>query len=159
VHRLHLRQAAEADAEAIRSARLREKAEAKAAAEATARFDAERSNEALSQERAEAELRATSTVQARIAAEEGLTRKTLEAQDAASHSAEVRDLRMEYERKLAALRRPARRRLAIAIAVAGLLAIGAWLAPRFQQPSSGPQVAQQISGGPLRLKLEYRLSK
>jgi hypothetical protein len=43
------------------------------------------------------------------------------------------------------------------VAVAVLLAIGAWLAPRFQAPS-GPQVAQKISGESLGLKLDYQLS-
>jgi ferric-dicitrate binding protein FerR (iron transport regulator) len=93
----------------------------------------------------------------RIAAEQTLASRAGSAGDASQRSAEAHDVRMEYERRLAALRRPARRRLVIAIAVAAVLAIGAWLAPRFQQPASGPQVAQQISGEPLRLKLDKSL--
>jgi hypothetical protein len=42
------------------------------------------------------------------------------------------------------------------VAVAVLLAIGAWLAPRFQS-LPGPQVAQRISGDSLLLKLDYGL--
>jgi len=42
------------------------------------------------------------------------------------------------------------------VAVAVLLAIGAWLAPRFQQ-ATGPRVADRVSGAPLQLKLDYGL--
>jgi hypothetical protein len=138
-------------------ARLREKSEAKATAQAADRQKAERSSETLAHERAEAELRATATLQARIAAEEALASGTLEAKAAAQRLVDAHELRAQQERKLAALRPKARKRLAAAVAVAVVLGIAAWLAPRFERQAA-PRLAQSATAGPLGLKLDYRLN-
>jgi hypothetical protein len=72
---------------------------------------------------------------------------------AAHRGVEAHDQRAALERQLAALRRPARRRLAVALAVAGALALTALLVPQFSRP---PPSAERL-GEPLKLKLEYRL--
>ena len=113
-------------------------------------------SEAAAGRRTQAESAAAEALRARVELEGELDARRGGAADAAQGSEQAQALRQAYERKLAELRRPARRRLAVAVGVAALLAIGAWLAPRFQQ-ATGPQVAERVSGMPLQLKLDYGL--
>ena len=121
----------------------------------------ERRSETLAAERVEAESRATATLQSRIALEEALTRKALEAAHAARRAAESKHERAESEEELKLARRTralaerAPRRIVPALLASAFFAaaaIGAlaW----FQSPEPAVAAAQE----PLKLRLETRLS-
>jgi hypothetical protein len=123
-------------------------------------MQAEEKSELLAAERAEAESRATATVQARMAAEEALARKARDAAEAAQRAAEARRARVEEERALkTAVRARLRAHLArspwpgmtaAAVAVA-LLAVATFvLWPDGKEKS--PVIAE-----PLKLRLELDL--
>jgi ferric-dicitrate binding protein FerR (iron transport regulator) len=105
--------------------------------------------------RAIAETSAAEVLRAHVAAQAAFAESKAAATQAGHLAVEAHDQRAALERQLAALRRPARRRLAVALSVAGVLAVAALLLPRFSKP---PVVPDEV-GEPLKLKLEYRLTR
>jgi hypothetical protein len=126
---------------------------------------AEQKSEALAAERAEAESRATATVQARIALEEALARKAQEAAEAARRAAEAKRGRVAEEQNLklaTQARKQAERqhsgaRLAwSALAVAAVVVLaGIGAAVTYLSPSGKTPTLEE----PLKLRLETRLSQ
>ena len=107
-------------------------------------------------ERAEAEARATTTLQARIAAEEALAAKTVEAAAAAKLAVEAKQTRVAHEQELKRARAgaPARRWTW----VAAFVAAGALIGFLWYEKPLPPQPAAS-SGEPLKLKLERELRR
>ena len=121
------------------------------------RLDAEREAETLALERAEAETRATATLQARIAAEEALQAKTLETAAAAKLEGEARERRVSHEQQLKRIRAGdgwhAWRWIA-ALVAAGAFVTFLWYDKPAQRQAA---VQQEVAGEPLRLKLDRQL--
>jgi hypothetical protein len=104
---------------------------------------------------AEAETRATVTLQARIAAEEALAAKAAEAAAAAQTAVEAKQVRLAHEQELKRMRVGSGRRAwpwVAALLVAGVLVGFLW----YDKPIR-TRPAAAVSGEPLKLKLAREL--
>jgi hypothetical protein len=93
------------------------------------------------------------TLQARIAAEEALAAKSLEAAAAAQFAAGAKETRVAYEQELKRVRGVSSLRwpLVAAFAAAGALVAFLW----YDKPA--PLQAPAVAGQPLKLKIEREL--
>jgi hypothetical protein len=118
--------------------------------------ETERRSEALAVQRAEAESRATASLQARITAEEALAREAAEAAHAHRVADEAAQGRAGHARHLRALLRAKGSGLRIWMLAAAALVLAGSLATYYHVPVKAPE-AQTQTGDPLKLRLDYRL--